>query len=164
MLTADLVSADRCLRGPIHEQVRAALRYIRNNVIREKVTKHPDRAEATRIFNYPFEAIEEALVNAVYHRGYDQREPVEVRVHPEAIYIISYPGPDPSIRTEDLTEGHCTGIPIMREAMAANGSPPPKFSTDDARTYFLWSNCRFIQTWAGSRPKSALSRHQVQDS
>jgi ATP-dependent DNA helicase RecG len=152
---------ENTLRGPIHEQVRAALRYIQNNVIREKVIKHPDRAEATRIFNYPFEAIEEALVNAIYHRGYDQREPVEVRVHPEAIYIVSYPGPDPSIRTEDLagerilarryrnrrigeflkeldlTEGRCTGIPIMREAMAANGSPPPKFSTDEGRTYFL---------------------------
>ena len=25
----------------------------------------------------------------------------------------------------------------MREAMAANGSPPPKFSTDEARTHFL---------------------------
>ena len=93
--------------------------------------------------------------------GYDQREPVEVRVTPDEIAIVSYPGPDPSIRIEalasdkifarryrnrrigeflkelDLTEGRCTGIPIIREAMAGNGSPPPKFSTDDGRTYFL---------------------------
>ena len=181
------------LRGPIHEQVRAALRYLRNNVIREKVTKHPDRAEATRIFNYPFEAIEEALVNAVYHRGYDQREPVEVRVHPEAIYMISYPGPDPSIRSEDLagdrilarryrnrrigeflkeldlTEGRCTGVPIIRQAMAANGSPPPKFSTDEARTYFLVElpihpamsgDQAYLRDQVGT--KLALSRHQVE--
>ena len=25
----------------------------------------------------------------------------------------------------------------MRQAMAENGSPPPKFSTDEGRTYFL---------------------------
>ncbi|MBI1913539.1 MAG: putative DNA binding domain-containing protein [Planctomycetes bacterium] len=147
--------------GPIHEQVRAALRYLQNNVIREKVVKQKDRPEATRVFNYPFPAVEEGLVNAVYHRSYEQREPVEVRVNPEGIEIVSYPGPDASIRIDalngerivarryrnrrigeflkelDLTEGRCTGIPTMREAMAENGSPLPKFSTDEGRTYFL---------------------------
>ena len=59
------------LHGPVHEQVRDALRYIQNSVIREKVVKRKDRAEATRIFNYPFPAIEESLVNAVYHRSYE---------------------------------------------------------------------------------------------
>ena len=134
---------------------------IENNVIREKVVKHKDRAEATRIFNYPFPAVEEALVNAVYHRSYEQREPVEVRVNPDGIEIVSYPGPDASIRIEalnsdkivarryrnrrigeflkelDLTEGRCTGIPKIRAAMEKNGSPPPRFSTDEGRTYFL---------------------------
>jgi ATP-dependent DNA helicase RecG len=37
----------------------------------------------------------------------------------------------------DLTEGRCTGIPKMRAAMDKNGSPPPRFSTDEDRTYFL---------------------------
>jgi ATP-dependent DNA helicase RecG len=36
-----------------------------------------------------------------------------------------------------LTEGRCTGVPKMREAMANSGSPPPKFATDEGRTYFL---------------------------
>jgi len=82
-------------------------------------------------------------------------------VNPDGIEIVSYPGPDASIRLEalnagkivarryrnrrigeflkelDLTEGRCTGIPTMREAMAENGSPPPRFSTDEGRTYFL---------------------------
>ena len=152
---------EKSFRGPIHEQVRSALRYIQNEVIREKVVKQRDRAEAIRLFNYPFPAIEEALVNAVYHRSYEQREPVEVRVNPDRIEIVSYPGPDASIRIEalngerivarryrnrrigdflkelDLTEGRCTGIPTMRAAMAENGSPPPRFATDEGRTYFF---------------------------
>ena len=37
----------------------------------------------------------------------------------------------------DLTEGRSTGIPTIREAMANNGSPPPRFSTDEGRTHFL---------------------------
>ncbi len=152
---------EKTFHGPLHDQVRDALRYLESNVIREKVIKHKDRAEATRIFNYPFPAIEEAVVNAVYHRGYEQREPVEVRVNPDGIEVVSYPGPDVSIKIEalngdkivarryrnrrigeflkelDLTEGRCTGIPTIRTAMSENGSPPPRFSTDEARTHFL---------------------------
>jgi ATP-dependent DNA helicase RecG len=152
---------EKTFSGPLHEQLRDALHYLQIDVIREKVVKHKDRAEATRIFNYPFPAVEEALVNAVYHRSYEQREPVEVRVNPERIDILSYPGPDASIRMEslsaekivarryrnrrigeflkelDLTEGRCTGVPTIRSAMAENGSPPARFSTDDQRTHFL---------------------------
>ncbi len=152
---------EKTFHGPLHEQLLDALRYLQNNVVREKVVKRRDRAEATRIFNYPFPAVEEAIVNSVYHRSYEQREPVEVRVNPDEIEIVSYPGPDSSIRTEALngdkivarryrnrrigeflkelrlTEGRCTGIPTIREAMTKNGSPPPRFSTDQDRTYFL---------------------------
>lgn len=155
------VLIEKTFRGPIQEQIRDALRYIENRVVREKVIKHPGKAEATRFFSYPMTSIEEALVNAMYHRGYDQREPVEVRINPEGIEIISYPGPDPSIRLEslsggkiiarryrnrrigeffkelELTEGRSTGIPKMRAAMARNGSPEPSFSTDELRTHFL---------------------------
>jgi ATP-dependent DNA helicase RecG len=37
----------------------------------------------------------------------------------------------------ELTEGRCTGIPKIRAAMQRNGSPTPRFSTDDGRTYFV---------------------------
>jgi len=152
---------EKILYGPIHQQIRTALRYIQNNVIVEKVFKHSDRPEATRFFNYPMTAIEEALVNAMYHRGYDQREPVEVRIHPEVIEVVSYPGLDPSIRPADLkgtrinsrryrnrrigeffkelemTEGRGTGIPKIRAAMKRNGSPRARFKADDLRLWFV---------------------------
>ncbi|MEO8613788.1 MAG: ATP-binding protein, partial [Luteolibacter sp.] len=110
--------------------------------------KHPDRAEAERFYNFPYEALEEALANAVYHRGYDEREPIEVRISPEEIVIVNYPGPDRSVRLDqlrqgkavprryrnrrigdflkelDITEGRSTGIPKILRAMKKNGSPP----------------------------------------
>jgi len=152
---------EKVFKGPLHQQLGDALRYIQNSVIAEKVTKVADRAQAKRCFNYPYAAVEEVLVNAVYHRSYEQREPIEVRVNPDCIEIVSYPGPDPSIKLSalnskriiarryrnrrigeflkelNLTEGRCTGIPKIREAMKNNGSPAPKFSTDKGRTYFL---------------------------
>lgn len=65
--------------------------------LRETVIKHPDRAEATRVWNFPYSAIEEALVNAVYHRSYEEREPIEVRISNDELVVVSCPGPDLSI-------------------------------------------------------------------
>lgn len=45
-------------------------------------------------------AIEEAVVNAVYHRGYDVREPVEIRIMHDELVVLSYPGPDRSVRLD----------------------------------------------------------------
>lgn len=119
------------------------------------------QAEAERFFNYPYQAIEEALVNAVYHRGYDVREPVEVRIMEDRIHIVSYPGPDRSISgksIEDknmiarkyrnrrigdflkelkLTEGRNTGIPKIKRALKNNGSKEPVFETNETRDYFI---------------------------
>jgi ATP-dependent DNA helicase RecG len=146
--------------GPLGRQLRDALAYIESTFIAEHVIKHAGRAEADRFVTYPYAAIEEALSNAVYHRGYDVREPIEVQVTPEELSITSYPGPDISIRMDDLnrggvvarryrnrrigeflkelrlTEGRGTGVPSIFKAMQENGSPAPRFETDDARTFF----------------------------
>lgn len=153
--------SEKNFEGPIHRQLRNALNYIQATFIAEHIRKVPQQAEALRYFNYPYEAIEEALVNAIYHRSYEIREPVEVRIHPDRIEILSFPGPDRSVRREDiatgnivsrryrnrrigeflkeleLTEGKATGIPRIKKAMCTNGSPEPVFDTDDDRTYFL---------------------------
>ena len=152
---------EKTFKGPLARITREALDYIQRNYLRETVVKHPDRAEAERFWNFPYPAIEEAVVNAVFHRSYAEREPIEVRITPDDLVVLSFPGPDRSIRMEDLragkaitrryrnrrigellkeldlTEGRSTGIPKMLRVMAENGSPPPEFDTDDNRTAFL---------------------------
>ena len=93
---------EKIFRGPLHQQLRDALQYIQNVIITEKVVKHPDRAEADRFFNFPYAAVEEALSNAVYHRAYDEREPIEVRVENDRMEIVSFPSPDRSVTIEGL--------------------------------------------------------------
>ena len=51
-----------------------------------------------------------AAINAVYHRSYKIREPIEVRVLPDSITVVSYPGPDRSIRLEDLETGNFAAL------------------------------------------------------
>ena len=60
---------EKTFRGPLSRMVREALEYIRRNYLNETVIKLADRAEAMRVSNFPYEAVEEAVVNAVYHRG-----------------------------------------------------------------------------------------------
>ncbi|MFH1627124.1 MAG: Fic family protein, partial [Pseudomonadota bacterium] len=152
---------EKTFKGPLHVMLQNVLSHIGSMVVEEKVIKYPDRPEADRFFNYPFPAIEEALCNAVYHRSYEIREPIEVRVLPDSVTIGSFPGPDRSIRDKDMrefrflsrrylnrrvgeflkelemTEGRGTGIPKILREIRKNRSPEPIFHTDEDRTFFL---------------------------
>src|SRR6202007_2378418 len=105
--------SEKIFTGPIHIQLKEALRYLQSMFIREEVRKRPDRAEADRFYNYPHIALEEALANAVYHKHYGQREPIEIRIQPDRIEILSFPGPIPPLKIEDLNKGS-TGSRIYR--------------------------------------------------
>ena len=150
---------EQTFTGTLQYQLRSALQYIRNIVIKEAVIKHSDRAEAERFFNYPYEAVEEILTNAVYHRSYQEHEPVTVRIENDFIEITSVPGFDRSITDDDvkklqlrgivyrnrrigeflkelhLTEGRNTGFPNAFSALRANGSSLPEFIMNDNRDY-----------------------------
>ncbi len=152
---------EKIFTGPLHVQLRSALQYLNNNVVKEQVQKLSDRPEAVRFFNYPSVALEEALANAVYHRSYEHQSTIEVNVRNDCIEILSFPVPFPPIDSKalkksrvvsrdyrnrrigdflkemHLTEGRSTGIPKIRRAMKRNGSPPPVFETDKDRTCFL---------------------------
>jgi ATP-dependent DNA helicase RecG len=151
---------EKIFKGPLHLQLREALLYIQNSTIQEHILKLPDQAEAIRFFNFPFAAIEESLSNAVYHKGYDVREPIEVRILPDRIEIVSHPGADRSITDEGLknyhvfnrryrnrrigeflkemhlTEGRNTGFRKILYALEKNGSPKPIFESDPNRLSF----------------------------
>ena len=146
-------------RGPLDDQIRNALRYISGMFIREKVVKLLDQAESLRFFNYPYKAVEETLVNAVYHRDYEIPEPIKVIVRPDRMEIFNRPGPDKNISDErieafdlrsdcylnnrlgdflkelKLTEGRSTGIPRVLKSLEDNGSDPPVYETDEDRRF-----------------------------
>ena len=147
--------------GPVNEQITSSLNYLKSNVLIEKVRKIHGEAKSVRIWNYPFQALEEAVANAIYHRDYNLREPVEIRIYSDSISILNYGGPDRSIKMEafdagivkarryrnrrlgdflkelHLTEGKATGIPMIKRSLAENGSPKAFFDTDEARSFFL---------------------------
>lgn len=152
---------ERVFRGPLNEQVEGALRAM-DDLTGLLIRKLPAWLEAQHNRPYPPEALREALINAVYHRGYDgPPEPVKVYLYPDRVEIISYPGPLPGLRREHLgstgpravlparnrrvgeflkelhlAEARGTGIPKIWQRLRDNGSPPPEFDFDEERTYF----------------------------
>lgn len=152
---------EKIFTGPLDRQLRDALAYIKNYIIKEYVTKVPDSELAIRAFNWPFPAVEEALSNAVYHKSYQIHEPITVTITPEKMEILSLPGPDRSItdaqleerilvskryrnrrigdflKELEIVEGRNTGVPLILSSMKNNGSDIPVFETDENRSYFL---------------------------
>ncbi|MBQ2575020.1 MAG: putative DNA binding domain-containing protein, partial [Bacteroidales bacterium] len=152
--------SETTIRGSVPQLINGALTYLKNNIIREFVVKQKDVPESIRYFNYPVQALEEIIVNSLYHRDYQLYEPIEISIEPEGIHILSFPGPDRTIsnvaikegdrlisrryrnrrlgdflKEMDLTEGRSTGIPTVQDELQKNGSPRATIETNDERSF-----------------------------
>lgn len=152
--------SETTIRGSVPQLINGALTYLKNNIIREFVVKQKDVPESIRYFNYPVQALEEIIVNSLYHRDYQLYEPIEISIEPDGIHILSFPGPDRTIsnvaikegdrlisrryrnrrlgdflKEMDLTEGRSTGIPTVQDELQKNGSPRASIETNDERSF-----------------------------
>lgn len=146
------------IKGSVPMMIKRTMQTLQDLVIEEMVTKVNYQMEAIRRFDYPYQALEEAVVNAFYHRDYLSYQSIMIEIEPELIRIISFPGIDRSIpqriieegerfssryyrnkrlgeflKELDLSEGKSTGIPTIQEELRNNGSPKARFFTDDDR-------------------------------
>ncbi len=146
------------IKGSVPEMIKRTMEKLQDMVILEKVTKVNYQMEAIRRFSYPYQALEEAVVNAFYHRDYLSYQSIIIEIEPELIRIISFPGIDRSIpmrviedgerfttryyrnkrlgeflKELDLSEGKSTGVPTIQEELRKNGSPKARFATDEDR-------------------------------
>lgn len=119
--------------------IRDTMNYLKTNVIQKKIHKLEDRERSIVTYNYPYQALEEAVVNSLYHRSYIEREPVEITIEPDKNSILNFGGPNHTISMQairearmlrsrrytnrhlgeflkelDLTEGRATGIPTIQ--------------------------------------------------
>ncbi len=152
--------SETSIKGSVPQLIQGTLTHLKSTVLREYVRKQKDAPESIRFFNYPLQALEETIVNACYHRDYQQYEPIEISVEPEGIHILSFPGPDRTISKSDieignkmisrryrnrrlgdflkelgLTEGRSTGIPTIQEELVKNGSPRAVIETNEERSF-----------------------------
>jgi ATP-dependent DNA helicase RecG len=162
-------SGDRLIenyfRGGLIDHLRQTLSFLESVIVQHYIEKqeYPFNPQSKAWDNYPPLAIREALVNAVYHRSYENTpHPIKVYIYPERMVIASAPGPLPAIQIEHLllqkplpplldsrnrrigeflkelklVEERGTGLKKIYTAMRNNGSPDPIFEFDEGRTYF----------------------------
>lgn len=142
-----IVIDDRMIEGTIIEQIDEAMDFIRKNINVEFVmTGRPEREQ---VWDYPLEALREAVINAVCHRDYTISSHVEIRIYDDRLVVWS-PGRLPlGITLEDLYRPHSSelrnkgiaeifydmelieqwgsGIDKMREGCLMAGLPEPVF-------------------------------------
>ena len=60
---------EKTFAGPFTRIARDALSHLQANYPTQTVVKHPDRAKAGRFWNYPYAAIEEAVVDSDFNEN-----------------------------------------------------------------------------------------------
>ena len=145
-----IVIDDRMIEGSIIEQIEDAMDFIRKNInVRFVMTGKPVREE---VWDYPLEALREAVINAVCHRDYTTPSNTEVRIYDNQLIVWNPGGLPLGLTIEDLYKPHPSvlrnkgiggifydmglieqwgsGIDKMRKACLKAGIPEPTFEVD----------------------------------
>ena len=80
--------------GTVPEMIKQTMDFIRTIIIIKQIIKPKDRAESITFFNYPYLAVNEALISAFIQRDYQKNEPIHVAVDSDKISIQYYYNPE----------------------------------------------------------------------
>lgn len=99
-----MIVDDREIGGTLFDQVEEAMTYFRKHL----QTRFEFAGEPSRdvVWEYPLEAIREAIINAVCHRDYVDGGHAQVRWHDDHLIILNPGGLPPPLRLEDLKRPH----------------------------------------------------------
>jgi ATP-dependent DNA helicase RecG len=143
----NLIVDDRRIGGTLFNQVEETMNYFRDRLeTRFVMTGRPAREV---VWEYPLEALREAVTNAVCHRDYLSPRDTEVRIYDERLRVWNDGGLPPPLSMKDLEGEHSSfprnkkvaeiffyaglieqwgsGIHKMREDCRKAGMPAPLF-------------------------------------
>lgn len=150
------------IHGSIPKMISDTLQYLKTMLIKQRIVKPKDDEHSVAAFNYPYQAVEEVVVNAFYHHDYREYAPVEITVEPHRLTVFNLGGSDHSISMDaihsakslrsrryrnvrlgeslkelGLSEGRAMGIPTIQRELQRNGSALATIETDEERSFFL---------------------------
>lgn len=80
-----IIIDDRLISGSIIDQVEEAMDFIRKNInVEFRITGKPQRDE---IWDYPLDALREAVINAICHRDYSKLSDIQIKIYDDLIQI-----------------------------------------------------------------------------
>jgi ATP-dependent DNA helicase RecG len=103
-----LVIDDRLIEGPLFEQIEEAMDFVRKNTnVKFVMTGKPEREE---VWDYPLEAVREAVINAVCHRDYTIMSHIEIRIYDDELIVWSPGGLPLGLTMEELFKPHASKL------------------------------------------------------
>lgn len=93
------------IQGTLLEQITASENFIRKHINR-KVTVGPDSFKRVEEWDYPLEALREAVTNALCHRDYSSSANVQIRIFDDRIEIWNPGTLPPGVTVESLKGEH----------------------------------------------------------
>lgn len=140
---------EKVFKGALVTQLRLMDEFIKYNILEEAPVPISVLKEKT-IYNYPFWAIRELVMNAVMHRSYESNAPILIRHFSDRIEIINSGGLYGEVRPDNFPDASDYRNPVLAEAMKVlgfvnkfnygirqaqrllqeNGNPPAEFSLD----------------------------------
>jgi len=91
---------DKLIAGTVIEQVEEAMAFIRKHLsVKFIMTGKPEREE---VWEYPLEALREAVINAVCHRDYSDNSDLQLKIFDDRLSIWNPGGLPQGLTIEDL--------------------------------------------------------------
>lgn len=113
-LTETEVQSTDIVKGNLFQQLENTLEILRMKYL-QSITKF-EGIHRRDILEYPYEALREAVINALIHRDYLGTSQIQVRVYPDKLVIMNQGKLPPEISVEELKTSH---LSIPRNTLLA---------------------------------------------
>ncbi len=93
------------IEGNLFEQLEETIKVIKKNINVKFEIKGIEREE---IWDYPLEAIREAVINAIVHRDYQSSAEIQIKIYDDRIWIWNPGKLPPQLTVDDLKKVHAS--------------------------------------------------------
>jgi len=103
-LTDTDIQTTDIVKGNLFQQVENSLEILRTKYLQSHISF--EGIHRRDILEYPYEALREAVINALIHRNYQGFSEIQIRVYPDRMIIMNEGSLPPEITVEDLKRNH----------------------------------------------------------
>jgi ATP-dependent DNA helicase RecG len=114
------IEYEKQFSGALITELKSLDDFIKSNIIKSKPVQNGTMQE-DQVFNYPFWAVRELVMNAVMHRDYESNAPIYIYEFADRIEIINSGGLFGEARPENFPNSSDYRNPVIAEAMKSMG-------------------------------------------
>jgi ATP-dependent DNA helicase RecG len=103
-LTDTDIQTTDIVKGNLFQQVENSLEILRTKYLQSHISF--EGIHRRDILEYPYEALREAIINALIHRDYHGFSQIQIRVYPDRMIVMNEGSLPPEISVEDLKKNH----------------------------------------------------------